>query len=311
MSILDSLNVFFSHHPLLFISLIALLGLLVGSFLNVVIYRLPVMMEKEWAEYAVEFLRESKDKKEYEKLQDAISHLPPESKEPPEMFNLVLPPSHCPVCGHKIRPWENIPILSYVVLRGKCSNCKTKIHWRYPTIELTTGVLSTVIAVSFGLDLMTFLGLALTWSLISLSMIDFDHKLLPDQITLPLLWAGLLINLQGIIVPIEQAVIGAVAGYLALWSIFWIFKLLTGKEGMGYGDFKLLAALGAWMGWQALPMIIILSSLVGAAVGIGLIIALGRDKNIPIPFGPYLAAAGWISYVWGGDILSSYFYILG
>ena len=308
MSMFEYLYTFFSAQPTLFIIVVTILGLLVGSFLNVVIYRLPVMMERDWAMYSVEFLRESKDKKELAHLQTAIDHLPPEEKdEDKEMFNLILPPSHCPDCQHKIRPWENIPILSYLFLRGKCSNCGTGIHWRYPTIELVCGIFSYVIVAHYGLTMMTLFGLIFTWSLICLTMIDFDHKLLPDQITLPLLGLGLLINIPGTLVPLTDAVIGAAAGYLSLWSVYWIFKLLRNKEGMGYGDFKLLGALGAWMGWQALPMIIIISSAVGAIVGISLILLKGRDKNIPIPFGPYLAAAGWISLLWGDTLMAQYF----
>ena len=306
MGALDTYQTFFSNYPFALAALVFVLGLLVGSFLNVVIYRLPIMMDREMTAYLIEFLREAKSNPELKSLHAASEQLPEEETEPEESFNLMLPASHCPSCGHKIRAWENIPILSYLLLRGKCSNCGTAIHWRYPSVELATGLLSLVIVLTFGFSLTTLLGICLTWALIVLTMIDFDHKILPDSITLPLIWIGLLINFNGTFVPLESAVIGAIAGYMTLWTVFWVFKLLTGKDGMGYGDFKLLAALGAWMGWSSLPMIILLSSLVGAVVGLSLIIILGRDKNIPIPFGPYLAAAGWISFVWGDSITQNY-----
>ena len=281
-------------NPMAFYASIGILGLLIGSFLNVVIYRLPIMMEREWQGQAQEILAE-------------LNKAEPASIDKEQPFNLILPASSCPGCGHKIRPWENIPVLSYLFLLGNCGQCKTAISLRYPIIETTTAILSIMVAIHFGFSWQTILALLLTWSLVVLTMIDFDHKLLPDSITLPLLWLGLLANIQGHFVPLPQAVIGAVAGYLSLWSVFWIFKLLTGKEGMGYGDFKLLAAFGAWFGWKSLPMIIVGSSLVGAMVGITLIIALGRDKDIPIPFGPYLAAAGWIAMLWGDIISNTYF----
>lgn len=281
--------------PALLVSTAIVLGLCIGSFLNVVIYRLPGMMQREWKEQCCSLLSTDGS------LLDAKN----DSNEQ-ETFNLAHPNSRCPKCGHEIKPWENIPVISYLLLRGKCSSCSTKISARYPTIELITGLLSGYIAYQYGMTWDTGLLLAFTYALISLTMIDFDHQLLPDNITLPLLWLGLAANCFGIFTDLNSAVWGAIAGYLSLWSIYWLFKLVTGKEGMGYGDFKLLAALGAWMGWQKLALIIVLSSFVGAVVGIAMIIILGRDKNIPIPFGPYLAAAGFIAFLWGDQLTQNY-----
>ena len=233
-----------------------------------------------------------------------------EGKEEPKV-TLSTPNSTCPKCGHEIKPWENIPVISYLFLRGKCSSCKTPISLRYPIIELVTGILSLGVICVIGANWAGFSALILTWVLIALTMIDFDTQLLPDNMTLPLVWLGLIVNAYGLFVPLEEALWGAVAGYLSLWTVYHGFKLLTGKEGMGFGDFKLLAALGAWMGWQLLPVIILLSSLVGAVVGILLIAIKGRDKNIPIPFGPYLAAAGWLALLWGHDITQAYLQFSG
>jgi leader peptidase (prepilin peptidase)/N-methyltransferase len=223
-----------------------------------------------------------------------------------EVYNLNTPASRCPNCQHKIRPWENIPVISWLFLKGRCSNCQNPISVRYPIIEAVSGLLSLWVAFHFGFTWETLAALLLTWSLIALTMIDFDVQLLPDNITLPFLWVGLLVNTGGLFTDLESAVIGAIAGYMVLWSVYQLFKKLTGKEGMGYGDFKLLAMLGAWLGWQYLPQIILLSALVGAVVGILLIVVRGRDRNIPIPFGPYLAAAGWISLMWGAQINEAY-----
>jgi len=276
----------------IFLFLVFILGLAIGSFLNVVIYRLPVILEQGWKAECAELNGET-------------------SASPELKLTLSSPASNCPQCGHKIRFWENIPVLSYILLRGRCSACQSSISIRYPIIELITGVLSVIIAWHFGWSMMTVGALLLTWTLIALSMIDFDHQLLPDNITLPVLWLGLIFNLAGVYTNLGSAVIGAVAGYLSLWSVFWLFKILTGKEGMGYGDFKLLALFGAWLGWQYLPQIILLSSIVGAIVGIGMIIIRGRDKNIPIPFGPYLAIAGWISLLYGERINQAYLQFAG
>jgi leader peptidase (prepilin peptidase)/N-methyltransferase len=266
---------------------ITLLGLSVGSFLNVVIYRLPKIMEAQWTRDCHEHLGQTID---------------PETTP----FNLNRPASHCPACDHKIKPWENIPVISWLLLRGRCSNCQQPISVRYPIIEAVTALLSIAVASHFGVTWATAAALLLTWALISLSMIDFDVQLLPDNITLPYLWLGLLLSLAALFTDPKSAIIGAIVGYLSLWSVYQLFKRLTGKEGMGYGDFKLLAMLGAWLGWQYLPQIILFSALVGAVVGVSLILLRGRDRNIPIPFGPYLAAAGWISLMWGEQINQAY-----
>ena len=279
-------------NPLLTIAGCLILGLLVGSFLNVVIYRLPAMMEREWKSECRMLL--------------AIEEPTSGGSQKPDTFDLAKPGSHCPSCMAPIKFWQNIPVFSYLLLKGKCSTCQISISARYPVIEAATGVLSAVIAWQLGATPQTIAALFFTWCLISLTMIDADHKLLPDQITLPLLWAGLLINSFGLFVPLYDAVWGAIAGYLSLWSVYWAFKLLTGKEGMGYGDFKLLAAMGAWMGWQSLLVIILLSSLVGAVVGTIILIANKKGKDTTLPFGPYLAAAGWISFLWGDQIIDAY-----
>ena len=266
-----------------------LLGASVGSFLNVVIFRLPVMMERDWKSQCRELLEQnSRDEKDTETL------------------NLATPASRCPNCGHRIRPWENIPIISYLLLRGRCSGCKTRISLRYPSVELVTALLSLLVVVHFGFTWQAAAALPLTWALIALGMIDFDHKLLPDIIVIPFVWLGLLISMFGIFTDSHASIIGAVAGYLSLWTVFQLFKLLTGKEGMGYGDFKLFALFGAWLGWQYLAQIILISSVVGALLGISMIIFRGRDHTIPIPFGPYLATAGWISLLWGEEINTAY-----
>ncbi len=278
---------YLQHNPLAFFTYVGLLGLMVGSFLNVVIHRLPIMMEQDWRAQCLEFLKQEETNKE-------------------PTLTLSTPRSRCPHCGHKIKATENIPIISYLFLKGKCSECTAPISIRYPLIELATCLLSLAVAWRFGISSQTAFALLLTWALISLSMIDFDHKLLPDSITLPFLWLGLLLSLWSTFTSPESAIIGATAGYLSLWSVFQLFRLITGKEGMGFGDFKLLALFGAWLGWQYLPQIIMLSSLVGALIGIALIIVRGRDRNIPIPFGPYLAIAGWISLLWGDYINQVY-----
>ena len=264
-----------------------LLGLCVGSFLNVVIYRLPKMMEQDWQLQCAELRGET-----------------PSTATP---FNLARPRSRCPHCGHLISALENIPLLSYLlILRGKCSACGARISLRYPLVETLTGALSAYAVWHFGPNITAIGAMLLIWALIALTFIDLDTQLLPDSITLPLLWLGLAFNLESTYTDLPSAVIGAMAGYLALWSVFWLFKLATGKEGMGYGDFKLLAALGAWLGWQMLPAIILLSSVVGALAGILLIILARHGRNVPIPFGPYLAAAGLIALFWGKTLTESY-----
>jgi leader peptidase (prepilin peptidase)/N-methyltransferase len=264
------------------------LGLVVGSFLNVVIYRLPVMMERSW-------IRECKE-----------HTAGPADTDEQHPFNLLTPASRCPQCNHRVTAAENIPVISYLFLRGRCSDCGAAISMRYPAVELTTAILSVITALHFGYSLQTLAALGFTWALIPLFLIDFDHQILPDSITLPLLWSGLLLSLFNLFVDSHTSIIGAVAGYLSLWTIFHVFKLLTGKEGMGYGDFKLLGALGAWVGWQSLPVVILFSSVVGAVIGITLILFKGRDHSQPMPFGPFLAAAGWITLLWGNDIIRLY-----
>lgn len=275
----------FVQSPLLAEGSVFILSLCIGSFLNVVIYRLPIMLERRWE-------------------QEAKSQLELSAPESESVFNLMTPRSRCPHCGHYITAAENIPLLSWVALRGRCSQCRKPISARYPLVELATGLLSLLVLLALGPTAQTLVALPLCWALVALTMIDFDTQLLPDDITLPLVWAGLLVNLNGLFVPLPEAVLGAVAGYLALWSIFWLFKLLTGKEGMGYGDFKLLAALGAWMGWHQLPLIILLSSVVGVVVGIGYLLV--RRQSLAFAYGPYLAAAGYISLVTGQPLMQWY-----
>ena len=274
----------------------ALIGLIVGSFLNVVIHRLPKMLERDWDGQAAELLEQKNLADVAKKLRSADT----------ARYNLMTPASACPHCSHKIRAYENIPIISYVFLRGRCSSCKAPISIRYPIIEAISGVLAAYIGWRFGFTLAMAAALVFAWSLVALTAIDIDTQLLPDDITLPLLWVGLLVNLNNGFTPLPLAVIGAVAGYLSLWSVYWLFKLTTGKEGMGYGDFKLLAAIGAWLGWKMLPIVILLSSLVGAIVGIALIVFARHGRNTPIPFGPYLAAAGLMALFWGETINRTY-----
>lgn len=276
--------------PALYLTTAALLGLIVGSFLNVVILRLPVMMDRQWRRECALLLAE-----DTARVEDAAETEPG--------FSLAFPASHCPTCKASISAWQNIPVLSFLILRGRCAACRSPIGFRYPLVELLTGLATVTVACYVGSWPALTALLLLSWSLITLSVIDFDTQLLPDDITLPLLWAGLLYNLFYGGVPIADAVLGAAAGYLLLWSVYWVFKAVTGKEGMGYGDFKLLAALGAWLGWQSLPIIILLSSAVGAVLGLGLILLQGRDRAEPMPFGPYLATAGWIALFWGDRVM--------
>ena len=274
----------------------ALAGLLVGSFLNVVVHRLPKMLERDWEGQAADVL-------EHKGLPDIAKKL---RRGEAQRYNLMTPGSTCPHCRHKIRAYENIPILSYIFLRGRCRSCKAPISIRYPIVEAISGILAGYIGWRFGLTGQMGGALIFAWALIALTVIDIDTQLLPDDITLPLLWLGLLINLNDRFTPLSSAVIGAAGGYLSLWAVYWLFKLTTGKEGMGYGDFKLLGAIGAWLGWKMLPVVILLSSLVGAGVGIALIIFARHGRNTPIPFGPYLAAAGLIALFWGEAINRTY-----
>ncbi len=284
--------------PALTIAVAGLFGLLIGSFLNVVIYRLPVMMQREWQRQCAEL----------------------EEREPPEqpVFNLVTPRSACPSCRRPIRALENIPVVSWLVLRGRCAGCAERISARYPAIEITASLVSMAVAWHFGFSWELAAALVFSYALIALTMIDYDHQLLPDSITLPLLWLGLLLSLfhgqtdaQRLFIAPQTAIVGAAAGYLSLWSVYQLFKLITGKEGMGFGDFKLLAALGAWLGWQALPLIIILSAVVGAVVGGLAMIVARHGRETPIPFGPFLAAAGWISMIWGDTLTGQYLRLTG
>jgi leader peptidase (prepilin peptidase) / N-methyltransferase len=273
--------------PGLYLAVMACLGLMVGSFLNVVIHRLPQMLERQWRAECSALTTDSPN---------------PETTSPP--FNLLVPRSRCPQCGSTIRARDNVPILSYLFLRGRCRHCQARIPLRYPMIEFACGIATVMVAAHFGVTWPALWAAILTWGLIALAVIDFDTQLLPDAITLPFVWLGLLLNSQETFVTLHAAVFGAAAGYLALWTIFWLFKLVTGKEGMGYGDFKLLAMLGAWLGWSTLPIVILAASVVGAIVGLSLIAFAGHDRAVPIPFGPYLAAAGWIALLWGQPLLA-------
>jgi leader peptidase (prepilin peptidase) / N-methyltransferase len=275
---------------LFFAFMSGVLGLMVGSFLNVVIHRLPKMLEREWQAQCAELSGKS------------IDVLPP--------YNLLTPRSACPHCGHMIGALENIPVISYLVLHGKCKACGAAISLRYPMVETLSCLLSAYAAWHFGFSFAALAALLFVWALLALTFIDLDTQLLPDAITLPLLWAGLLFNLSGTFVNLHSAVVGAIAGYLVLWSVYWLFKLVTGKEGMGYGDFKLLAAIGAWLGWQMLPLVILSSSLVGAIIGITLMIVARHGRNVPIPFGPYLAGGGLVALLWGPALTQSYLQLL-
>lgn len=285
----------FSTSPAAFITVAFVFSLLVGSFLNVVIYRLPIMLEREWRAQCEETVAS------------------PPGDLPAGPFNLMVPRSRCPSCKHQITALQNIPILSYLVLRGKCANCRTPIPLRYPLIEFCTALLTAVVAWRFGFGWEAGAAILLTWSFIAISVIDFDQQIIPDTISLPLVWIGLGLSLfhpvagaEALFIDPKTAIIGALAGYLSLWSVYQLFKLMTGKEGMGYGDFKLLAVIGAWLGWQMILPVILLSAVVGAIVGIALIVLQGRDRSTPIPFGPYLAAAGWIGMMWGQQIVTGY-----
>ena len=272
-------------NPTLFLGFVALLGLLVGSFINVVVYRLPIMLERAWQS----------------------SELPNEL--PTEAFNLAVPRSHCPSCAQQLSASENVPVVSFLFLRGRCRHCKSRISARYPLVEIAASVASILVAMTFGFTASTLAFLAFAWFLLALSLIDLDHHLLPDDLTLPLLWLGLLVSAFNLGLPgvsLFDAVIGAAAGYITLWSLFWAFLLGTGKEGLGYGDFKLLAALGAWLGWQAILPVLLLASLAGAAIGLILIVFGGRERSAPLPFGPFLAAAGFVMLIWGPQVLALY-----
>jgi len=277
----------FEQYPVLYLGTLFVFGALIGSFLNVVIYRLPVMMQREWRSDCLEFLEQ-----------------PPVAEE--ERFNLSVPRSRCGDCGHKITALQNVPIISYLLLGGKCAGCKTRISVQYPLVELFTALISVTVGWHFGVSLQALAALLLSWSLIAASGIDIGHKLLPDNITLPLLWLGILLSLFDVFVSLQDSILGVMLGYMSLWIVFWLFKLVTGKEGMGYGDFKLLAMLGAWLGWQPLFVVILTSSLVGAIVGISMIVMKKTGRETQIPFGPYLAAAGWMTLLWGDQLMRFY-----
>lgn len=281
----------YASEPIWLIGSVFIISLLIGSFLNVVIHRLPLMMEREWRLQAEALLAQTSQ------------------QESAQAYNLIVPRSACPKCHTQISALHNIPVISWLALKGRCAHCKNPISARYPLVELVTALLSAIVAWRFGFTWYMAAALVMTWMLVALSVIDLDHQLLPDSLTLPLLWLGLALSVlpyQPSAVTPQEALLGAMAGYLSLWLVYQGFKLATGKEGMGYGDFKLLAALGAWLGWQMLPLIILLSACVGAIVGIGLIVFRGRDHSIPMPFGPYLAAAGWVALLWGQQIVSAY-----
>lgn len=282
---------FLEATPPAFIAVACCLGLIVGSFLNVVIHRLPIMLEREWQAHCAE-----------------LSGTPLSASEP---YNLVIPRSRCPHCGHAISALENIPVLSYLLLRGRCRACKARISPRYLLIELVCGILSGWLAWHFGFGWPALGALLLTWALLSLTVIDLEKQLLPDKITLPVLWLGLLFNLGHTFTDVHSAIIGAVAGYLSLWCVYHVFRLLTGKQGMGYGDFKLYALLGAWLGWQNLPLVILLASATGALVGIGLLLSRRVQRGVPIPFGPYLVVAGWVALLWGPQLTRAYLGLMG
>jgi Type II secretory pathway, prepilin signal peptidase PulO and related peptidases len=285
--------------------IVFVVGLMVGSFLNVVVYRLPIMMYGGWRKECIEFLELAP---EAVPLSQSAGNMLLTEEEP---FNLVLPLSRCSSCKAPIKPYQNIPVLSYLFLKGKCAHCGASISWRYPAIELLAAVLSAVVAWHFGYTLQTLFALLLTWSLIALTFIDIDHHLLPDSINLPMIWLGLILSLFGLYTDAHSSIIGAAAGYGSLWLVFHLFKLATGKDGMGFGDFKLLALFGAWLGWQSLPLIVLLSTLTGAVLGVASIIFAKRDHSAPIPFGPYLAIAGWIALIWGESINRIYLASIG
>ncbi|KPH89708.1 methyltransferase [Pseudoalteromonas undina] len=284
-----------------YLTTVGLVSLCIGSFLNVVIYRLPLMMQKEWQTECRLLLAGELTSPKTEQTTSQTT----------DTFNLVKPNSSCPKCKAAIKPWQNIPIFSWLFLKGRCATCDNPISVRYPIVEAITAILSLVVAYTFGATEQALLYIVVTWALVALTFIDIDHMLLPDQLTLPLLWLALIASVVGYTIAPSDAIIGAACGYLSLWSVFWLFKLITGKEGMGYGDFKLLAVFGALLGWQSLLTIILLSSVVGAVIGIALLSIQGKDKATPIPFGPYLAIAGWITMLWGTQLQNSYFNFIG
>jgi len=314
---LSDVAALYTESPALFAGSVFLIGLVVGSFLNVVIYRLPIMLEREWRAQAADLAADAQGDAPIAPTA-TTTPISTVSTVPLPAFTLSTPRSACPVCKAPIKSWQNIPLVSWLALGGRCASCKTKISVRYPLVELTTGILSAWAAWHFGFGPAAACAVVVTWALIALTGIDIDHQLLPDSITLPLLWAGLLAavvigHTDAVSLPVSprDAIIGAAAGYLSLWLVYHAFRLITGKEGMGYGDFKLFGALGAWMGWKLLPLIILLSAATGAVLGIGMIALRGRDRAAPMPFGPYLAAAGWLAMMYGEPIMNGYLRISG
>ena len=308
---LNDLAAVYTGNLPLFAGSVFILSLIVGSFLNVVIYRLPIMLERDWRAQAAELLPAAASA-------EAAGSAGSAAHATPERLTLSTPGSACPGCKTPIKAWQNIPVVSWLLLRGRCAACKTKISLRYPLVELATGLLSASVAWHFGFGAAAACALLVTWTLIALTGIDIDHQLLPDGITLPLMWAGLLATVvvgpitgSGIPVSTRDAIIGAASGYVTLWLIFHSFRLITGKEGMGYGDFKLFAALGAWLGWKLLPLVILLSAATGAVLGILMIVFRGRDRSAPMPFGPYLAAAGWLAMMYGDVLVDGYLRVSG
>ncbi|MEW9797234.1 prepilin peptidase [Alteromonas sp. CYL-A6] len=289
---MDSLIQLCLLYPGVFYTLVFIVSLMVGSFLNVVIYRLPIMMERDWQQEYNSYFGD--DTSTSEALTDEAP------------FNLVKPDSTCPKCGHRIRAWENIPIISYLLLRGRCASCQTPISLRYPMVELLTAIVATLVAAHFGPSVAALIAVVVVYILVALLFIDLDKMLLPDPLTLSLLWLGLIVSTANVFVDTTSAILGATFGYLSLWSVYWLFKLITGKEGMGYGDFKLLAALGAFTGWQGLPVIILMSSLVGALAGIAIMFIQNKGKSLAIPFGPYLAVAGLLTLLYKAPIIDTY-----
>jgi leader peptidase (prepilin peptidase)/N-methyltransferase len=325
---MSDLAAVYTANPWLFAGSVFVIGLLVGSFLNVVIYRLPIMLERDWRTQAAEILAPAPGGNSGAAAPDvaAPDAAGPDAAVPPAdtglaepaAFNLVTPRSACPACKAPIKAWQNIPVVSWLALRGRCARCGVRISARYPLVELGTALLSGLVAWHFGFGVPAACGLALTWSLVALTGIDIDHQLLPDGITLALLWLGLLAAVligptPGVALPVSprDAILGAVAGYTSLWLVFHLFRLVTGKEGMGYGDFKLYAALGAWLGWRVLPLVILLSAATGAVIGISMILFRGRDRSAPLPFGPYLAAAGWLAMLYGDSLIGAYLRVSG
>jgi len=312
---LNDLAALYADNPALFAGTAFVFGLVIGSFLNVVIYRLPIMLEREWRAQAADLLTSAAGSSA---PPSPATHVVPAPQAAVERFTLSTPGSACPACKAPIKAWQNIPVVSWLMLRGRCAACKSNISVRYPLVEFTTGLLSAGVAWHFGFGAAAACGLLITWSLIALTGIDIDHHLLPDGITLPLMWAGLLASIivgpmAGNPIPVSarDALIGAASGYVSLWLVFHAFRLITGKEGMGYGDFKLFAALGAWLGWKLLPLVILLSALTGAVIGILMIVLRDRDRSVPMPFGPYLAAAGWIAMMYGDVLVDGYLRVAG